>query len=296
MGYPATHRSGRVKPYVFCPSCLDAAHCGAFVDPATFVGRQRHRRPFGARADSTAHPQLFTLGLGVCLAAAHRQPSPARQQPAVDTLAALCLARSAGRGLLQQLAVLGPANLHAHQRDLGGIEHAGVHAGVWRFVFQTSGSQTTTVGRCAVHRGRAAGAVPRRLARFDPSAAGAGRCVCVDRYRLLGLVQLAIGANHRAHASAQQLGLFFNRANGFWPELVGLVHRRRVDGLHRPHRGAHRVGMAAGGRAGLRGRWPVFTGLPLLGLGRATRGPQHRWLLRQPHPRVCRHDVRVGLG
>jgi hypothetical protein len=192
----------------------------------------------------------------------------ARRQPAVGALAPLQPAGPAGRGLLQRAAVPGAADLHPDQRDPGGLEHAGVDAGVGALFFgvpvarrQLLGALLSIVGVLLVlSRGEWAQLM---------ACAGARRSVHAAGHDRLGLLQLAAGAHPRARRPAPGLGRLSDGADGVRPGLVGPVRGRRMAA----DAGAHRLGLAAGGGAGLHRAGAGPAGLPLLGQGVQRAGP-----------------------
>ena len=72
------------------------------------------------------------------------------QQRPVGALAALCPAGPAGRGRLQRTAIPGAEDLHAAQRDAGGVQHPAVDAGHRRAVLRRPGDtrRNCWVPRC----------------------------------------------------------------------------------------------------------------------------------------------------
>ena len=114
------------------------------------------------------------------------------EQPNVVALEALHRLGLIGRGLLQQLSILGVANIDAHQRDLGGLECSGVHIGHWRCVVQAAHHSPTSAGGHLVNRGRHVCARARGLANLDATAACHRRCLHLDRGLVLGHLQLVV--------------------------------------------------------------------------------------------------------
>ena len=115
------------------------------------MGGQRCDWPHDCGPDSAHHPQLLSLGLGLCAGAALGAQHLAPRQPLVGALEALHLAGAARRGLVQQLSVFSAANLHTHQRDFGRIQHARVHVAGGRVVLQANRAQAANDGGSAVH-------------------------------------------------------------------------------------------------------------------------------------------------
>ena len=128
-----------------------------------------------------------------------------------------------------------------------------------------------------------------RATRWAPLLSIAGVLVVLSRGEWQLLVAGAAGAGRPVRAAGHGRWAFYSwlliRAaatrrdiRGDWAAFLmaqivfglgwsGAVRRRRMGDGRRPHR----VGLAAGGRAGLRGRRPGHPGLPLLGHGRAAR-------------------------
>ena len=93
------------------------------------MGGQLDFGPGGGRHGSTHHLEFFSLAAGFCHPLTLGLATAAAEQCFVAALATLCAAQPVRGGLLQQLSVLSPAHLHAHQCHLGGVQRAGVHAG-----------------------------------------------------------------------------------------------------------------------------------------------------------------------
>src|SRR3989344_956422 len=95
-------------------------------------------------------------------------------------------------------AVHGAADFHAHQRDAGGLQHAGVDAGRGGAVLWRDGHAAATAGRAAVDVWRAAGAQPGRVVAAAGFSPRARRCVHAAGHHLVGVLQLAAVAHQRA--------------------------------------------------------------------------------------------------
>ena len=147
------------------------------------------------------------------------------QQRFVAALAALRCAEFAGCRLLQQLSIFSPAHLHPHQCHLGRFQCAGVHAGHGRLVVQAAHHTKAIAGSGHVYRWCAVRTWAWRLANLAAGGIGDWRCVCVDRSAVLGALQLVALAAQRPARDSQQLGEFFDGANGVWSAVVRHLHR-----------------------------------------------------------------------
>ena len=142
--------------------------------PPSALGRQCGGGPTGQHLGAAHHTQLFTLGCRLAHLAATGLLGVAAQQWTVVTLAALCTAQLAGRGLLQRAAIPGLANIHPAQRDLGGRQWPRVDAGHRGAVFPGSGAPRTSLWRDALHTRRVGGDVAGRLGATHGRALGDG--------------------------------------------------------------------------------------------------------------------------
>ncbi len=231
------------------------------------VGGRCRGGPAGARPDPPFTLNFFRWVLAFAILLPLAQGVLRKDSP-VAALAALCTAGPAGHRALQRAAVHGAANLHPHQRDAGGLQHAGVDAGRGGAVLGASVTRQQLLGAVLSITG-----VLIVLSRGESNQLLALRLVPGDLFMLMATASWSFYSWLLVRTS---------RAASLRGDWAAFLMAQMVFGLgwSAPSRAwnrvgprADRLGRALAGRTGLHRRGPAVLAYRCWGVGVQRAGP-----------------------